>query len=244
MLWATAVKIGLPVFPCNAKKRPACANGFKDAETDAERIKDLFLAHPRATLIGVATGAVSGIDALDLDTTRHDTAIAFLHTISPVRTRTHQTQSGGFHFLFNHAAGRNNTAGTKHRKGVDVRGDGGYIIWWPAHGYAVNPLPVEDWPHSLLARFEKRRPTKRGEFNPEQITDEAIGQLIREVACAPEGRRNTTLFVSACRIGDLIRARKLDRRYGESLLIGAARACALDQISAERTIASALDRTV
>ena len=32
----------LPVFPCYANKRPACANGFKDATTDSARIADLW----------------------------------------------------------------------------------------------------------------------------------------------------------------------------------------------------------
>ena len=50
----------LPVFPCNADKRPAIpkakgGNGFHDASTDPDRIRELWdLAGPAAQLVGVA----------------------------------------------------------------------------------------------------------------------------------------------------------------------------------------------
>src|SRR3954471_1298865 len=64
---------GLPVFPCNADKRPAIpkvkgGNGFHDASVEPDRIRELWdLAGPAVQLIGVPTGAASGFDVLDID---------------------------------------------------------------------------------------------------------------------------------------------------------------------------------
>ena len=55
-----------PVFPCDVKKRPICAGGFKAATQDADEIERLFSA-PNAALIGMPTGAISGIDVVDID---------------------------------------------------------------------------------------------------------------------------------------------------------------------------------
>ncbi len=65
---------GLPVFPClneptdpKQHKRPLTKNGFKDAKTDADAIRRWWRRWPDA-LIGMPTGASSGVAVLDLDT--------------------------------------------------------------------------------------------------------------------------------------------------------------------------------
>jgi hypothetical protein len=121
---------GIPCFPCLASKAPACPNGFKAATTHAERLTSLWKRYP-APLIGVATGATSGIDVLDIDP-RHngDKWLSENAARLPI-SRIHHTRSGGWHILFKHRAGIRNSA-NKIAPGVDVRGDGGYVIWWPA----------------------------------------------------------------------------------------------------------------
>src|SRR5262245_2554003 len=58
---------GLPVFPCKrADKSPLTRHGFNDASTDPEQIREWWTQWPNA-MIGMPTGAVSGIDVLDLD---------------------------------------------------------------------------------------------------------------------------------------------------------------------------------
>lgn len=146
---------GVPVFPCLNTKAPACAGGFKAASTDPATIRAMF-ASPAAALIGVPTGAVSGLDVLDLDPRHGSDAwwIANQHRI-PV-TLIHETRSGGKHLVFKHRAGLRCSAGTL-APGCDVRADLGYVIWWPAAGCPVwldeEPAP---WPAWVLSGLSTR----------------------------------------------------------------------------------------
>ena len=87
-------------------------------------------------LVGVATGAASGFDVLDIDPPDglawYDANFDALPT-----TRAHTTQRGGLHLLFRSAPGLRSSA-SRIAAGVDVRADGGYVIWWPREGLAVD----------------------------------------------------------------------------------------------------------
>lgn len=139
---------GIPVFPCNAKKKPIVENGFLDATTDPAIIRKIFTRAAR--LIGVPTGPASGIDVVDFDY-RHGAAAweaANLHRLP--ETRIHQTQSGGRHHLYRCNPGVRNSQG-RIGPGVDVRGSGGYIIIPPSAGYTIiNDAPLAPWPEWLL----------------------------------------------------------------------------------------------
>ena len=66
----TALKLaarGLHVFPCKPRdKRPATKHGVLDATTNPDAIEKWWRQVPTCN-IGVATGAVSGIMVLDVD---------------------------------------------------------------------------------------------------------------------------------------------------------------------------------
>jgi hypothetical protein len=147
----TAITLGsisLPCFPCTASKQPACPHGIHDAETDPTALGDLWAEYP-GELIGVATGEASGFDVLDINP-KHDEAFEWLKANQErfPNTRTHKTPSG-VHLLFRHAHGLGCFTGTI--PGIDGRGNGGYVIWWPAAGLPVlRPAPLADWPRWLL----------------------------------------------------------------------------------------------
>ena len=153
---------GFPVFPCvsapgNPKldKTPACEHGFKDASTDPAVVRELFSRHG-ADLIGVPTGARSGFDILDLDP-RHGSDAWEAENRLPI-TRIHLTQSGGKHVFFRHAEGVRNSQG-KIARGLDVRGEGGFIIWWPASGCEVwLDEDIAPWPEDALAAAIRKPP--------------------------------------------------------------------------------------
>jgi hypothetical protein len=52
-------------FPCRADKSPACPHGFRDASRDPAAILQLWHRFP-GPLIGIATGAVSGVWVVDV----------------------------------------------------------------------------------------------------------------------------------------------------------------------------------
>ncbi len=155
---------GVPVFPCmsapgtKADKAPACAGGFKAASTDPDTVRRLF-ASPAAALIGVPTGEASGLDVLDTDPRNGcGTWLAAHEHLIPL-TRIHATRSGGMHILLRHKPGLRSSAGgdSGPRAGVDVKADGGYVIWWPAAGCQIimdeDPAP---WPAALLEALNVR----------------------------------------------------------------------------------------
>ena len=115
---------GLPVFPVREDKKPACPHGFKDATCDGKSVKQLFTKYP-ASLIGVPTGALSGLDVLDIDPRHGGDKWLAEHGTKIPKTRVHGTRSGGWHYLFKHHDGLKNSAG-RVAAGVDIRADGGY----------------------------------------------------------------------------------------------------------------------
>ena len=154
-LWAEALDLaraGVPIFPCknmpghDDDKKPLTAHGFKDATIDPDVVHVWWTTH-RDALIGVPTGDKFIVIDGDLE---HDDAQQWLadnRDRLPL-TRTHRTRSGGLHFLF---APNEKIKCTTSRLGphIDTRGNGGYIIWWPAcglevlHGDVLTPVP--DW---------------------------------------------------------------------------------------------------
>jgi len=136
---------GFPVFPCDRHKHPCWSNeelgaapgegGFKIATRDPEEIKKLF-AHKRAALIGVPTGPVSGITVVDIDVKDGKGGQAWYdERISDLgMTRWHRTRSGGLHLVYRiNGVDPGSNAGLIH-DGVDLRSDGGFIVWWPSEG--------------------------------------------------------------------------------------------------------------
>jgi Bifunctional DNA primase/polymerase, N-terminal len=147
---------GLPVFPCLADKRPATRHGFKDACADSAALRELWRRCP-GTLAGVPTGELTGVDILDF--AKHPSSKDWYdnnrHRLPD--TRSHQTRFGGLHLLFKCDALVRGTAG-KIAPGVDTRGVGNYLIWWPATGL---PVPADarlaPWPDWLLAEFRPKQ---------------------------------------------------------------------------------------
>jgi hypothetical protein len=234
---------GWHVFPARANKKPACEHGFKDAGTDPDRIAYLWRNQP-GPLIGVATGAVSGFDVLDIDL-KHDAALHWWHTnhVAMPVTRTYRTRSGGLHLFFVHQVGLSCSAG-KICAGIDIRADKGYIISWFAAGFEcldhASPAP---WPAALIAALlPKPTPPPAGRSMSPHHQERAIDGSLRLVAAAPEGQRNALLFWAACRLSDYVRKDLLDVAEAERLLVGAAMAAGLKESEARTTALSGLRR--
>ena len=134
-------------FPCNPDKTPR-QQGWRNAAFQG-------VAWQRAELVGAPTGERNGFDVLDIDPAGFGW-YALKFSAIPT-TRRHETPRG-VHLLFRHSPGLRCTVG-RIAKGVDVKTGGGYVIWWPRQGYAVDDWPIADWPEWL--REEARAASKR-----------------------------------------------------------------------------------
>jgi hypothetical protein len=225
-------------FPCFIDKRPATPHGFKQAHRDLNGLRELWRQYP-APLVGVATGAASDVDVLDLDCKHPDAGewwIANRDRLPP--TRCHRTRSGGLHLLFRHAAGLRSTAG-RIAPGVDTRGDGGYTVWWPTAGLPVlSDMPPAPWPAGLLAQLQTPSPTSRKHRTVIIPDDRALGRLVRVVIGAPEGQRNNLAFWAACRAGEMARSGLIGLETAAAVIAAAAMRTGLSRREAERTARS------
>lgn len=115
----TPAEGGRRCFPCLLDKRPATPNGFQNAQTDADALSELWWRYP-GPLVGVATGVMSDLDVLDLDTKHREAASWWTANRGRLpQTRIHRTRSGGQHLFFQHTATTRSTAG-KIAPGVDT----------------------------------------------------------------------------------------------------------------------------
>lgn len=152
-----ALEVGkrVPVFPCNSQKRPACRNGFKAATQDPEEIERLF-SSPNASLIGMPTGASSGVSVIDIDVHGDKKGEEWRQENASLLgdTRVARTKSGGYHFYYVHEDGIRNSQGIDGC--VDIRGEGGYVIHPESEGYEwQNERPIAPFP----AQFNKKPKT-------------------------------------------------------------------------------------
>ena len=126
----------MPVFPCEpGGKRPLTYNGFWDASADPRRVAAWWRRWPGANL-GVPTGERSGLLVLDVDPGAGgpESLAALERAHGPLpRTATARTGGGGMHVFFEYPAGEEvrNSAG-KLGPGLDVRGEGGYVVVPPS----------------------------------------------------------------------------------------------------------------
>jgi Primase C terminal 2 (PriCT-2)/Bifunctional DNA primase/polymerase, N-terminal len=128
----------LPRFPCKRDKTPLTSRGFYDARPDAD--------DSSWPLVGIPTGSVTGFDCLDVDLK----GLPWFDAQHLPLTRMHETRSGGIHCFFRHAHGvRNSTS--RIANGVDVRAEGGMVIWWPREGFPVCEAPIAKWPDEILS---------------------------------------------------------------------------------------------
>jgi len=145
-----------PPLCANQGKHPLsrlAPNGSHSATTDAAVIAAWWADTPDAN-VGIATGQESGIWVLDVDP-RHggDVTLESLeskHGRLPQSLRA-RTGSGGGHIVFIHPRdGRLSNSSGRLGPGLDVRGDGGYIVAAPSNHSSGGTYAWEDEDESVL----------------------------------------------------------------------------------------------
>lgn len=87
------------------------------------------IAGPEGAGRGLVTGAKSGVFVLDVDVSKGKDGFAELDKLGPLPpTYTVDTPTGGRHFYFAHPGRRVLTSGCALGPGLDIRGDGGFVV--------------------------------------------------------------------------------------------------------------------
>lgn len=193
-------RLGLAVFPLvEGAKNPATAKGFKNASTDEKTVRTWWMRNPNYN-IGIACGNGTMVIDLDVDEAKDEDGTATLRKWEDdngklPETATAVTGRGGLHMLYRIDGEVRCSANPK--LGVDVRGDGGYIVAPPSihpNGtqYAWERDPRE---HEIAAADGNVMAFV--EFVQGKKDDESNKALSvpREIE---SGGRNNTLFKMAC----------------------------------------------
>ena len=191
-----AASKGKPVFPCGTDKKPLTKNGFKAATTDVETIKRWIIGFP-STMLAIPTGKASGWTVLDVDV---DTAkgIDGSDTLQELESKYGRlpetpevlTPRGGRHLYFKYVPGIRNSAG-KLGEGLDIRGDGGYVIAPPSktadgrryEWEASSPKEFAEMPQWMIDLLKGKRSSDKPK------TSKSNGGTPKHI----EGERNQTL---------------------------------------------------
>lgn len=244
---------GWAVFPCwetgDRPKSPRIAGGFKNATTDLAEVAEWWTQSPHA-LIGLALPP--DVAVLDLDEPR---ALADLEQINggPLpRTLTALTgrAGGGYHYYYRHTSKDLSQSGIYGPQGkldgVDVRlGGHGYVIAPPSphpatgalYEWSGNTTNLAMLPAALAAAIAPIAPSPMPLMSVTGYhSEKCLDGLLRKMANAQEGERNTLLFWVACRMAE--------REYNQFTtdwegLEQAALTVGLPESEIRRTIASA-----
>jgi Bifunctional DNA primase/polymerase, N-terminal len=235
---------GYAIFFCRDDKKPfPGSNGFKDAVSDPVDVAALHRRYP-GTLIGIATGAVSGVSVLDVDR-KHPAAVIWWRENYPrlLPTRTYATRNGGLHLYFRHRDGVRNSEG-RICQGVDTRGDGGYAIAWFAHGqHCWDQSPPAPWPAWLYDELTKPRAANANDYRqiaPRQSHSDAtvetiIKRALDGVRNAAEGQKHIRLRNAALLLGGIMDQAGFSEGEAVQWLLDALPRTVVDWNNAERT---------
>lgn len=159
----TYARWGWAVFPCRGKK-PATKNGLKNASDDIDLITKWWAKVDHN--IGIATGSVSGVWVLDIDTGDGKVGEDSLKQLEAEHGEIPTTWQaisggGGMHYYFSlpKDADFPHNSASAIAPDIDVRGEGGYIIAPPSkhergreyawevehHPKEVKIAPAPDW---------------------------------------------------------------------------------------------------
>jgi hypothetical protein len=245
--------------PCESPcKHPISRHGVHDATTDPVLIREWWRRSPRAN-VGIATGAASGLVVVDLDLPRGGReslrALLAAGRELPATLRSY-TGGRGLHLFYAQPRGMRvpNAVGrlggiSDPLTGIDLRGDGGYVVAPPSlhvsgnryrwDGGRIMPLPpwVLTPERAMRPQVAERRGISAG-ASPYGST--ALTVQLEGVRGLTPGRRNDGLNRAAFSLGRLVGGGELPEALVYEALIAAAMATGLGEPEAHRTIRSGL----
>jgi hypothetical protein len=249
---------GRPVFPCDPfTKRPLTARdkdeagnpisgtgGLKKATVDLDQIKRWWADHP-AAMVGLPTGEPIGVWVLEIDISDKKTEIPFTTVEAQVAaieaeiggrlppTLRVKTPRGGEHWYFRSGNDfpRNSQSierGGNKLNGIDVRGDGGYVIAagsrradGKVYDYVDRSVSVATAPAELVdwACGRGKWQVKKKQAEPASVQSNAqelfthphknyaraaFDREIDALASCPEGSRNEKILKTASALASFV----------------------------------------
>lgn len=232
------------IFPVNitkeGKKLPIIREWEARATSDPLQIEAWKKEYgDRITLWGVPTGSANGIVVVDLDVKNGIDGIqnAQAAQLNLPATTMQRTINGGIHLVYKlpHGAHVGNTT-SKYAKGVDTRGEGGFICY-----YGYDQTPMADCPEWLI-QAEKVKPTQSSGHNysiSPVLANQLLDAICSDVEYAPPSEANNVLNVKAYEAAqNLIGTGSLSRDFVFQRLLQAAQLRGKDAREATATIES------
>jgi KaiC/GvpD/RAD55 family RecA-like ATPase len=195
---------GFDIFPLQPKNKIPFANFSWNllASRDHAKITEWWTQHPDAN-IGLATGARSGIVVVDIDlkSNGEETIANLIETYGELPlTPQCRTGGGGRHIFFQHPGFEIRNSAGKLGDGIDIRGDGGYVVAAPSihetgnkyqwiDGYLLSKTPLAELPEWIISllQADKSKPVKSVSENTVSGDNNPATKII-------SSQRNTTLI--------------------------------------------------
>ena len=187
---------GWPVFPCKPMNNaPWTPHGHLDATTDPAQITAWWRKSPNA-MIGGATGHVADVVDLDRKPGGDDGVMEWEQLEQKHgkgNTHTVETPSTGQHKYFQHQAGIRNIPLDGLAPGIEVKGEGGYVILPPSvmsngKGYTVinasAPAPMPAWLLQMIHVYRNHSsdpgPDPETDYEPDDTVDQELWKEIQD----------------------------------------------------------------
>jgi hypothetical protein len=249
--WETLYLWGFSVFPLLPRdKKAAVPWAAYQKERAAGKLVKQWADDRRGLNAAVVTGAVSGVIVLDTDSAD---AEAEVQRRGVPRTPTVKTAKGRHRYFKHPGFAVRNFAGRI--AGVDLRGDGGYVVAAGSihpsgfvYAWEITPddadfAPVPDW---LLDLIRAPTPTVEAPTAPvngprSAYAEKALDGELATLRRAQQGGRNDALNRSAFNLGQLVGADALSQGEAERHLLATALAIGLNEKEARATIASGME---
>ncbi len=180
---------GWHVFPLRPRtKEPFGGLGVYNATTDTDQVMDWWRRWPLAN-IGLHCGG-SGLLGLDLDAYKETFAGDGFLSRSDEETITNLTGSGGTHLLYRMPEGVTYSNATGNLPpGIDVRGQGGYLVLPPSihpngtpyrweMGYGPHEIEALPLPHELRSILDQARVNQRVVGPPNRYAVKAAFKIV------------------------------------------------------------------
>ncbi len=259
-----AHRCGWAIIPLvEGGKAPAVDGGYKAASKDWKAIEAFFHANPCLNY-GIVTGAVSRFFVVDIDGPKGRANLAELareHGPLP-QTVVQFTPNDGAHLLFKWPGYPVPNSAGRIGPGVDIRGDGGYIVGAGSHtsdgiyrfapGRTPEDVEIAPAPAWLLELIGKRPEPVEGPSIPtrklpaDELTralsyaKAAFQSEIDRLRKAPVHQRNNTLNICAFKLGRFVARGLLDSARVAAELSDIAKAIGLEEGEIARTVDSGL----